>query len=51
MLIPMLKRTADKYHEEVQKHRKKAEQDMKKAKSQIHEATNGGQWAMCKDMG
>ena len=51
MLIPMLKRTADKYHDEVQKHRKKAAQDMKKTKAKIHEAKNGGQWAMCKDMG
>ena len=51
MLIPMLKRTAGKYHDEVQKHRKKAEQDRKQIKVKLHEAKNGGQWAMCKDMG
>ena len=51
MLIPILKRTAGKYHDEVQKHKKKAEQDMKQMKVKLHEAKNGGQWAMCKDMG
>ena len=51
MLILMIRRGADKYHEKAQKHRRKAEEERQNVKSKIHEARNGGGWAMCREMG
>ena len=51
MMVPMLKRSAEKYHVQAAKHRARAEQETKEANQKLYRAKAAGQWAICKNLG
>ena len=51
LLIPAIKRLAEKYHQDVQKQRDLAERESERCTQKRYQVKGEGQWSICKDMG
>ena len=51
MMVPLLKRSVEKYHVQAAEHKAKAEQEIREANQKLYRAKAGGQWAICKNLG
>ena len=51
LVIPVLRRCAERYHQETAKWKEKAAPANKPATQKLYKAKAGGQWAICKNLG
>ena len=50
LMIPGLKRAAEKFHEKARKHKEKAEQEQTRKRAATYAEKGKGQWNICKDL-